>query len=65
MPDRMFDSNSLILAGGFGMRLGDFGENTPKGLIKLPNGETLLGKLIADLEKTTGDKLMGDRLQAP
>jgi len=42
------------------MRLGDFGENTPKGLIKLPNGETLLGKLIADLEKTTGDKLMGD-----
>ena len=47
------------------MRLGDFGENTPKGLIKLPNGETLLGKLIADLEKTTGDKLMGDRLQAP
>lgn len=43
--------NALVLAAGFGTRLGEYGIDTPKGLIKMSDGETLLGKLLSDIRK--------------
>lgn len=39
----------LILAAGRGTRLGRLGENTPKPLLELPTGETLVGRLIRQM----------------
>lgn len=46
-----FPFNVLILAAGFGTRLGDFGRETPKGLIKIGEG-TILDFLLAALAPT-------------
>ncbi|MEN8252931.1 MAG: sugar phosphate nucleotidyltransferase [Patescibacteria group bacterium] len=40
----------IILAAGFGTRLGKFSENIPKGLITDQNNNSLLGKLLSDLQ---------------
>jgi len=40
----------VILAAGFGTRLGKLGEEIPKGLIALRNGDCLLGRLMKDLK---------------
>lgn len=42
---------AIILAAGFGTRLGDFGIQTPKGLIANKNSVPLLAKLLEDLQK--------------
>lgn len=43
--------NALILAAGFGTRLGEFGVNTPKGLIRTASGRVILEILMNDLVK--------------
>lgn len=45
--------HGLILAAGRGTRLGLAGASTPKPLLKLPNGETLLGRLVRQM-RTVG-----------
>ena len=42
--------HGLILAAGRGTRLGLIGETIPKPLLTLPNGETLLGRLIRQMQ---------------
>lgn len=43
---------ALFLAGGFGTRLGTFGEQTPKGLIQMGQ-TTILGKILVDVMHLT------------
>lgn len=45
------DFQVVILAAGFGTRLGEYGEHLPKGLIPAGN-TTLLGHVLAELSKT-------------
>jgi histidinol-phosphate/aromatic aminotransferase/cobyric acid decarboxylase-like protein/CTP:molybdopterin cytidylyltransferase MocA len=43
--------HGLILAAGRGTRLGRVGEQRPKPLLELPNGETLLGRLVRQMDE--------------
>jgi glucose-1-phosphate thymidylyltransferase len=40
---------AIVLAAGFGTRMGELGRSTPKGLMDL-GGRTVLGELLADLD---------------
>lgn len=45
--------DTVIVAAGFGTRLGKFGEETPKGLIVTPSGETIIGETIRRIAPLT------------
>ncbi|MBD3279415.1 MAG: NTP transferase domain-containing protein [Candidatus Pacebacteria bacterium] len=46
-----FPSKVLILAAGFGTRLKALGQNLPKGLLQSQTGETLIARIIADVQQ--------------
>ena len=45
-------SKAIILNSGVGKRMGELTQNKPKALLKIANGETLLGRQIRILKKT-------------